>query len=154
MKLNRLLGLLIIAITMAAAAVQTGWANSYELPLRHTDEGEDLRNCLACHESDDESFPYQRFKHTLFFGEKHGKVARSSRRVCEMCHNPSYCSDCHAVRAGVKPSAKRHTDPRFRAPHRGDYLTRHRIDGRLNPTKCFRCHGRPKSARTCAPCHG
>jgi hypothetical protein len=32
-------------------------------------------------------------------------------------------------------------------------LTRHRIDGRINPTKCFRCHGAPKTARSCTPCH-
>lgn len=154
MKLNRLLCLLIIVLAIVAAAVQTGWTNSYELPLRHSDEGRDLRNCFACHEADDDTFPFQRFNHTLTFGQTHGRVARSSQRVCEMCHRPSYCSDCHGVRAGLKPSVKRHADPRFRAPHRGDYLTRHRIDGRLNPAKCFRCHGSPKTARTCATCHG
>lgn len=154
MKIKSLFCLLVIAIAIVTATVQNGWTSGYELPLRHPDEGEDLRNCLACHEPDDESFPYQRFKHTLIFGEKHNSVARSGQRVCEMCHRPSYCSDCHAVRAGMKPSLKRHSDPRSRTPHRGDYLTRHRIDGRLNPVKCFRCHGSPRKARTCAPCHG
>jgi hypothetical protein len=38
-------------------------------------------------------------------------------------------------------------------PHRGDYVTRHRIDGRIDPTACFRCHGSPKRAKLCASCH-
>jgi hypothetical protein len=25
-------------------------------------------------------------------------------------------------------------------PHTGDYLSRHRIDGRLDPVSCRRCH--------------
>lgn len=152
--MTRLIYLFIIVISLMTAVVRFGWSAGYNIPLRHPDEGKDLRNCLACHEALDEAFPYQRFNHTLFFGEKHSKVARTSQRVCEMCHRPSDCSDCHAVGIELRPSLKRHGDPRGMAPHRGDYLTRHRIDGRLNPTKCFRCHGSPKSARTCAQCHG
>jgi len=26
-------------------------------------------------------------------------------------------------------------------PHRGDYTVTHRIDGRLDPGSCYRCHG-------------
>jgi hypothetical protein len=28
------------------------------------------------------------------------------------------------------------------------------MDGRINPISCFRCHGNPKSSRTCIRCHG
>jgi hypothetical protein len=37
-------------------------------------------------------------------------------------------------------------------PHRGDYLTQHRVDGRLDPASCFPCHGR-KNVGRCATCH-
>jgi hypothetical protein len=37
-------------------------------------------------------------------------------------------------------------------PHRGDYITQHQIDGRINPAPCFRCHGRRNNER-CAECH-
>ena len=154
MKSLRLFWFLILAPAVWVAAVPTGWPSSAELPLSHPDEGEDLRRCLDCHDGGDASFPYARFSHTGLFGEKHSHVARTSQRVCEMCHRPSYCSDCHGVRVELKPSLKRHADPRGLSPHRGDYQTRHRIDGRLDPTKCFKCHGSPKTARSCAKCHG
>jgi hypothetical protein len=71
-----------------------------------------------------------------------------------MCHQQQFCDECHGVRVEEKPSAKNKTSTFRRTPHRGDYLSRHRIDGRVDPTSCFRCHGNPKTAETCAPCHG
>lgn len=154
MNFRRFRNMLIFTMAALLVAVQTGWSGSAETPLRHPDQGEDLRRCLNCHDADDDTFPYARFNHTMLFGEKHSQVARSNQRVCEMCHRPSYCSDCHGARVESKPSLKRHGDPRGRSPHRGDYLSRHRIDGRLRPAKCFKCHGSPKTARSCAKCHG
>jgi hypothetical protein len=70
-----------------------------------------------------------------------------------MCHQTSFCNDCHATRVELKPSERHKTETYRRMPHRGNYLARHRIDGRVDPTSCFRCHGNPKTARTCSPCH-
>jgi hypothetical protein len=153
MILRRFLPLVIIALALLMAAVQTGWPDGYSIPLRHPDEEKDLRTCTDCHDRSDTSFAYQRFNHTPGFGEKHHRLARTGQSVCEMCHRPSDCTACHGVGVELKPSLRHHGDTRGYRPHRGDYLTRHRIDGRIDPTKCFRCHGAPKTARTCVRCH-
>lgn len=136
--------------TFAARQVSGG---AFQLPLQHPDDGEDLRQCLDCHDSAESDFPFERFSHDLFFAERHAGSARGNASVCAMCHQQSFCSDCHGLRPGLKPSLKNSTDSRRRMPHRGDYIARHRIDGRIDPTACFRCHGSPKSAKICATCH-
>ncbi len=149
----------ILHITLAASLflvsllVQTVWAQGDQLPLQHPQEEGDLRSCSACHETEAGGFPFRRYEHTSLFGDRHRLTAVGSQRVCEMCHQPSFCGDCHGAGAALKPSLKNHGDTRRQMPHRGDYRTRHRIDGRINPAKCFRCHGRPKTAKTCIPCH-
>lgn len=125
------------------------------LPIRHVqEEGEDLRLCLDCHDETDESFPFRRFVHTPLFSDDHRLVAYQSRKVCSMCHQPDTCDACHGVGIELKPSRRDPTGTYRRTPHRGDYLSRHRIDGRMDPVSCRRCHGNPKSAGTCKPCHG
>ena len=54
----------------------------------------------------------------------------------------------------LKPSLRNQSDTFRRMPHRGDFLTRHRIEGKIDPTSCFRCHGNPRASQVCAPCHG
>lgn len=142
------------SLFLGSVLVQTVWTQESLLPLQHPQEEGDLRSCSDCHETETAGFPFRRFEHTPLFGDDHRLAAVGSQRVCEMCHKPSFCGSCHGVGAALKPSLKTHGDTRRRMPHRGDYLTRHRIDGRINPAKCFRCHGRPKTAKTCIPCHG
>ena len=120
-----------IALAMGGFFVAEGWTQGDRLPLRHPQEEGDLSQCSACHETESEEFPYRRFEHTPLFGENHRLTALGSQRVCEMCHRPSFCADCHGAGAGLKPSLKNHGETRRRMPHRGDYLTRHRIEGRL-----------------------
>lgn len=128
-------------------------ALSTNLPAKHPlKEGENLRTCTYCHEAD-ESFPFARYNHGLLFGQKHGAPARSNSAVCLMCHDKKQCNTCHHQHAGLKPELKMHGDPRPQSPHRGDYLTRHRIDGRLNPARCLHCHKRPKTSKSCRACH-
>ena len=125
------------------------------IPIRHPQEdGEDLRFCLDCHDETDEYFPFRRFVHTSFFADDHRLVANQSRNVCSMCHQPSSCDTCHGVGIELKPSRRDPMGTHRRTPHRGDYLSRHRIDGRMDPVSCHRCHGNPKTAATCRPCHG
>lgn len=129
--------------------------SDYALPARHPlEEGEDIRFCLKCHEEQEGRVPYARFEHSMFFSDNHGQLARSSNDVCTMCHRGSFCSDCHGVGVELKPSIKNQTENYRRMPHRGDYLSRHQIDGRINPVSCYRCHGNPKTSATCKPCHG
>ena len=140
-----------IGVLLACATVRSG----YVPPLQHPDaEGEDLRYCTDCHDAEDEQFPYRRFMHTDIFSSDHRQAVNQSREVCNMCHGQSFCNDCHGVWVELKPSIKNQTSNTRMMPHRGDYLTRHRIDGRINPTSCFRCHGNPATAQKCKPCHG
>ena len=140
-----------VGVLVACAALQSG----YTPPLLHPqEEGEDYRFCTDCHDAEDESFPYQRFNHTTWFAAQHSQVVYQSQQACYMCHTQSYCNDCHGVWVELKPSIKNQTDTRRWMPHRGDYLTRHVIDARINPTPCLRCHGNPKTAQVCIPCHG
>ena len=56
------------------------------------------------------------------------------------------------TRVELKPSILRQTDTYRTLPHRGDYLTRHKIDGKINPALCYKCHGR-RNDRRCQQCH-
>jgi len=140
-----------IGVLLACATLRSGYAP----PLQHPqEEGEDYSMCTDCHDVEDEEFPYQRFNHTSYFAAQHRQVVYQAQEACYMCHTQSYCNDCHGVWTELKPSVKDQTDTRRWMPHRGDYLTRHIIDARINPAPCFRCHGNRETAKTCRPCHG
>lgn len=103
--------------------------------------------CTECHETQAETIVYERYDHTLYFANYHGQVARVDGQVCNMCRQQSFCNDCHVLRTELKPSIKSQTQNHRRIPHRGDYLSRHQIDGRIDPISCSICHdftqGRP-----------
>ena len=155
MKNKKVPGLIIciltVALLIACAATQRGYAP----PSRHPEEeGEDLRLCLDCHDPEEDQIPYEKFVHGMFFADNHNPVANRYGTVCSTCHRGSFCSDCHGVAIELKPSLKNQTENYRRMPHRGDYLSRHVIDGRMNPASCYRCHGNPQSSQSCRPCHG
>lgn len=110
--------------------------------------------CTDCHEDPDQTLVWDQFNHTASFARQHDFAASRNGAVCSMCHQRNFCSDCHATRVELKPSLKNQSDTYRQMPHRGDYLARHRIDGKVDPTSCFRCHGNPKTAETCSRCHG
>lgn len=144
---------LLLLVLGACAAMDSGLG----LPARHmtaADLGESPTKCSACHEARGEKLAFGAFDHTATWGQTHRQQAYQQEAVCAMCHQASFCNDCHATRVELKPSLKNQSETYRQMPHRGDYLSRHRIDGRVDPTSCFRCHGNPKSAQTCAPCHG
>ena len=127
-----------------------------DLPLQHPEDvmGQGRPMCVNCHEPEDEKFPYRLYDHTLYFIENHRFEAKQNRKTCVMCHQERTCNECHAVRLELNPSIKNQAEPFRRTPHRGDYVSRHAIDGRVDPVPCFRCHGNPKTSETCVPCHG
>lgn len=125
------------------------------LPTAHPMELEKGRPvCTECHETRGETVSFGRFNHTPYWGDNHRQEAYQNEPLCAMCHATSFCNDCHATRVELKPSIKEQGDTYRRLPHRGDYLSRHYIDGRIDPVSCFRCHGNPKAAATCRSCHG
>lgn len=110
--------------------------------------------CTDCHSPLDETFPYIKYNHDMNFYKNHGKPAISGKYTCYMCHRENFCSECHGGRLELKPSQRKPDENSRQMPHRGDYLSRHQIEGRMNPASCFRCHGNPENAETCIPCHG
>ena len=109
--------------------------------------------CSDCHEATDGSGNYQKFNHTPMFLQSHRMQVYQNEMVCAMCHSQNFCSGCHAMSDELKPSLKNQSEVKRAFQHRGDYLSRHRIDGRMNPAGCYRCHGNPKSSETCMNCH-
>jgi len=152
-----LLLILTLLATLLLVAACAGLQSSYAPPARHPGEadlGEKPKVCTNCHDARGEYVAYERYVHTADFGKSHRAEAYQGEAICAMCHQTSFCNDCHATRVELKPSLKNQAETYRNMPHRGDYLSRHRIDGRVDPTSCFRCHGNPKAANTCARCHG
>ena len=113
----------------------------------HPEEVKGLPQCSDCHEG-----AQRQFNHGTAFLRDHRDPARQGQQVCEMCHRTSFCADCHGYKEEIKPSDKRAADPGSASPHRGDYVTQHRFDGRVDPAPCFGCHGRKNDWR-CRQCH-
>ena len=125
------------------------------LPLEHPRVFENKAPvCTECHEARSGDVHYELYNHTNVFAKNHRLPAYQNMQICTICHAQRDCDECHGVRIELKPSQKNQIETYRRMPHRGDYLSRHRIDGRIDPTSCFRCHGNPKTAETCAKCHG
>lgn len=110
--------------------------------------------CSDCHEGtlSVSLKPYAAFNHSDLFVRDHRGIGAREEIVCTVCHSRSFCADCHAGRGEMKPSVKLGDRPDRELVHRGDYLTRHRIDGKRDPASCFRCHGRTNNA-LCQSCH-
>ena len=161
MAIARLMIILSTALLLAAEMVmaQDGKVEQMAIPETHiyhrTDSSITLRpRCTECH-ADDQSAalkPINIFNHSSGFIRDHRFYAMQNDLMCRACHRPTYCADCHASKGTLKPSLKHFDAPERASPHRGNYLTQHRIDGRIDPTPCFRCHGRQNNA-VCQRCH-
>ncbi len=142
----------ICILLLSACAV---FKSGYTAPASHPMELEAGKRpvCTECHEQRSETVNYRRYNHSIFFMDNHRQASYQQRQMCAMCHSTSFCNDCHATRVELKPSIKNQTENYRRMPHRGDYLSRHFVDGRTDPVSCYRCHGNPKTAATCRRCH-
>jgi hypothetical protein len=76
--------------------------------------------------------------HDLNFVQDHAAVAKSSGKMCEACHDESFCLDCHA---GVLRPMRIHA---------ADYLSTHGLDARSGRTDCQSCH---RLQTDCLACH-
>jgi hypothetical protein len=141
-KLFAFIGIIIMGLVVYACA------NGASLARKHPQEVKGLVNCGECHEN---QFVALNHKADDFY-RKHKYYAVGQRAVCASCHRESFCTDCHAYKEELKPSDKYKASPERNLPHRGDYLSRHRIEGRINPASCAKCHGRQNNER-CKTCH-
>jgi hypothetical protein len=77
-------------------------------------------------------------EHDLAFVEDHAGIAKSNPRLCERCHDETFCTDCHA--GTIRPLRL----------HSGDYLTTHALDARARTQDCQACH---RAQSFCIACH-
>ena len=141
-----------ILITIGCAGSENRRAAPVWHPKNFSEKG---GQCSDCHEPrlTDTLKPHGTFNHSEGFLLRHGTYASQEQDMCNSCHGDRFCMDCHATEGGLQPAIRHGDQPdRNLPPHRGDYLTRHRIDGRVNPESCVRCHGNRNSS-TCTPCH-
>ena len=111
--------------------------------------------CADCHEGNmvkGALKPYAAFNHTDTFVKEHRFAAARDQMICAVCHAVSFCNDCHAAKTEIKPATKLGNRPDRALIHRGDFLTRHRIEGKIDPAGCYACHGRANNEK-CATCH-
>jgi hypothetical protein len=111
-------------------------------------------SCTECHEDQQKGTmkAFAAFNHTSAFKANHRFYASSDDRLCASCHKGSFCADCHTNQAEMKPSIRNGNRPDRMMPHRGDFITLHKIEGKLDPASCYRCHGRANNER-CITCH-
>jgi hypothetical protein len=141
-KLILLLLLPVLVLALYAAGAAAGTA------IKHPMEVEVPALCSQCHEDWRAALD-----HTAEFGKfRHRFMAQQNKQACDVCHVESFCSDCHANKEFLKPSDKFADSPERALPHRGDYLNQHKIDGKINPASCMKCHGRQNNER-CRVCH-
>lgn len=148
------IALLLLLLSVSCSGTRPG----YQLPESHPpifEMAERRVYCVRCHGHEKEPLDFARYNHTPTFTDSHRLVAYQDEKLCGICHAQSFCNDCHVTPSSeLKPSIKYQTENYKRLQHRGDYIGRHRIDGRIDPSSCFRCHGNPRSAATCRRCHG
>jgi hypothetical protein len=141
-KLILLLLLLVLVLTVNVSG------SFAETAMKHPMDVEVPVICSECHQDSRSSMD-----HTAEFGKfRHRFVAQQNNQACGVCHLESFCSDCHANKEYLKPSDKFKDSPERSLPHRGDYINQHKIDGKINPAPCMKCHGRQNNQR-CTTCH-
>ena len=135
-------------------------------PSRHKDYAPAMASCLRCHNhredydngrcnlchNDLSRYPLKPvadFSHQGNWVREHSRDARASVATCATCHDQTFCADCHAktvaTRVEIKYSEKVASD----FIHRDDYVPRHMLDAKSDPTRCARCHG----TSFCDNCH-
>lgn len=137
--------LIILMALVLAGYASYGFAGQ---AMKHPAEVEAPVICSQCHTDWRASMDHS----AEFGGLLHKFSARQNNQTCGLCHAESFCSDCHAHKEQLKPSDKYKDAPERALPHRGDYLNQHKIDGRINPASCMKCHGRTNNER-CKTCH-
>lgn len=140
------------ALTITACSL---FSTEASLPAWHPEElAEGRPMCAECHEDQIRGTmkPYASFNHSQDFIKSHRLYAAREAQLCAACHKGSFCNDCHANKMEIKPPIKLGNRPDRELIHRGDYLTLHKIDGKIDPGSCFKCHGRANNEK-CIVCH-
>jgi hypothetical protein len=140
--------ILMILMVPLFACLLYACANTNSMYKVHPSEVKGLPDCTECHTDNWAALNHK----AVGFYEKHRYYAEQQKFACSVCHEESFCADCHAHKEEIKPSDKYKDSPERALPHRGDYLSQHKIDGRIDPASCVKCHGRTNNER-CKECH-
>ncbi len=116
-----------------------------ELFKEHKDNIRKGNTCISCHDVEE----IKELTHLSAWITSHKSVAIRKEESCLKCHSTDFCADCHSVRQGLKPSEKNFGDLEPSYPHRGEWKTRHTIEAKADPSRCYRCHTR----KFCSDCH-
>ena len=155
---NRTVNLSLLAVT-ALFGIITSCAQMKTLPGLPASHPETLAigqqvNCSECHEDQQKGTmkAFNAYNHSKSFVKNHRFYAASDDRLCVTCHKSSFCTDCHTNQVEMKPSTRYGDRPDRDMQHRGNFITMHKIEGKLDPASCYRCHGRANNER-CVACH-
>lgn len=151
------LGVLLGGMMMLTACSQI-FSQDPSLPAKHPVDvkGKDPV-CSECHDAQEGiksvGKTYGTFTHSPAFYQNHSyfAFAGNNGQLCAMCHVTSFCLDCHATNTPDKPTSMNDA-PDFEFNHRGDWRARHRIEAKIDPVSCYKCHGRTNNA-VCRECH-
>jgi hypothetical protein len=126
-----------------------GWTHQQCMSC-HRDAYREVK-CSQCHAdlSETGSEPFAMFNHDGDFLRRHGNLSRSEAVVCQHCHTEDQCAACHAKTNPIRASIRDRSSVDRDFVHRGDFLTRHAIEARLDRMSCFKCH----ESNTCSECH-
>lgn len=163
MKAKKLTILGMLAVVILTMTACTRFLTQEESAASsHPIEFKDLKRhvtCTECHGAEDMikgiNKSYGAFNHNESYYKNHSYYAYlgNNSLICSTCHTKSFCTDCHASRTALKPNDKNGDNREFGFTHGGsDYLTRHRIDGEMDPVSCYKCHGRSNN-EVCRQCH-
>ena len=147
-----------LLLALAGLFALSACAQMKALPNLPASHPEKLANgpvtCTECHEDLQKGTmkPFAAFNHTRLFIKDHRFYAATDDGLCVGCHKVSFCADCHTNKTEMKPALKNGHRPDRMMPHRGDFLTLHKIEGKLDTAGCHRCHGRANNER-CVACH-
>lgn len=76
--------------------------------------------------------------HDLAFVEDHAHISKANPKLCESCHDETFCIDCHA--GSIRPMRI----------HSGDFINTHALDARAQTQNCQSCH---RTQSFCMGCH-
>lgn len=107
--------------------------------------------CRPCHDRKDleHALPRTFLQHEGNFMRHHGDLAMKDARLCQSCHEQTDCDDCHDVTQNMTIERRRPEAVERSFVHRGDFMVRHAIEARSEPSRCARCH----EPSTCDACH-
>jgi len=147
MVMKHIKSIVLLSLAILLMVAVSAFAGYKSVVKKHPMQFTTLPLCSNCH-TDERAV----FDHGNGFSSRHGYYAFQKESVCAGCHAESFCADCHANKEEIKPVDKFKDSPERMMPHRGDYISRHKIDGKINPAPCMKCHGRKNNER-CKTCH-